>query len=300
MKKIQKFNNYLNTSYMHKNELHNVFGISIQPVLEQFIPSLKHKDGALFIGAGKLQDIDLEYFGLFFKQLHLTDIDVDSMIDGVKKFDLHNNDIKITRIEYTGYENSLFFEAFSEVVYQTRDIEKLEIKLKALCKKAYGYRFLKDDFYKFNLIYVSPIYTQLIFQQVVIELSALREQKVPEHILKAAEDIMLDEVPNIISQFNDNLIKALHKEGLMVVLSDIFEIDILSDFGKAVEQSLLDHTTDEIYHQYQRTYGYGLGDYGLYHMSQHLEELTHHWFLWPHSSQKHFLIKMIIYKNKEA
>ena len=159
---------------------------------------------------------------------------------------------------------------------------------------------LKDLSHTFNLIYVSPIYTQLIFQQVLIELSVLREQKVPEHILKAAEDIMLDEIPKIIAQFNDKLILALHKDGLMVILSDIFEIDILSEFGKEVQKSLLNNTTDEIYHTYQQTYGYGLGDYGLYHMSQHLEELTHHWFLWPHSSQKHFLIKMIIYKNKEA
>ena len=147
-------------------------------------------------------------------------------------------------------------------------------------------------------MYVSPIYTQLVYNQVLRECSVLRESGYPEHMIKYIENIMLDEMVGVIQRFNVNLYNALKPGGELIALSDIFQVDIGSSFYLRVKNGIKNHEVmEEIYEGYKGKFGIGLGDYGLLNLSEKLKPYLSRWLMWPYDGKSMFVVKLKIYKK---
>lgn len=301
MSKIEQFNYQLNNSVKEVNKFQKNYKEQVMRTCSNLMKNLEDTSKMCVIGAGRLSDLDITLFLRFFNEIVLTDIDIASTknaIDEYKLPDYKRRKLTLSRVEYTGYEINHFFDGFKEKIVNCHTFEKIEQVLKFLLKDVERYVFLKDYQEAFDLVIVSPIYTQLVYNQVLRECSLLRENGYPEHLIKYIEDFMLDEMIDVINRFNKNVVNTVKKNGRLFVLSDVFELDNQSPFYKRVEHSIGSFDVmEEIYEGYKKTYGMGLGDYGLYNLDETLTSHFSKWLIWPYTEKRSFIVKLKIYKK---
>ncbi len=294
MSKIKLFNHRLNQSVKPQDMQHEEFRTQVDLVLRSVIRNMSTKDQVIVIGAGKCNDFSLPIFIEEFNQVILTDIDEESMHECSRK----RPNLEFRQVEYTGFDKVDFFCDFKERIVTTQDYSKIDQIIEQKLEGLENYRFLIDQEGLSDMVYVSPIFTQLVYTQIMLECSELRAHGYPEHLLKYVENKMLDEMPKIIDRFNENLKFLLKDDGYLVVLSDIFELENGTEFFQRVKNGIKNKDVmDEIYEGYQRKYGYGLGDYGLYSLDEKLDEMKCRWMFWPFTERKSFAVKMKIYQK---
>jgi len=126
----------------------------------------------------------------------------------------------------------------------------------------------------------------------------LRSQKYPELLARFLDNQILGMIPNIIDSFNKNVISLLNEGGYLFVLSDIFEAKPNSPFyNKAKIAIESEKGMDEIYEDYLSEFGVGIGDYGLLSLEKKLSLLQQEWFVWPFNHEKHYFVKLEIFKQ---
>lgn len=299
MKTIENFNSSLNQTANDDLKSLKGFRKVVDDLLLKEINSIRNKEVALVIGSGNLNDFSLNSLSDKFTETVLTDVDLSSTknaLDLVKKDGNLNVKVTLIRIEYTGFEKNLFFSRFKEEIIKLKEFKDVESFLKKKLNGLENYRFLKDYQKQVDLLYVSPIYTQLIYYQVMQECAVLRNSGYPEHNIKFIEDYMLEEMPYVIDRFNSNLVNALHDEGRMIVVSDIFQADKGSKFYNDVSQSINDFKMMEnIYSKYVAEYGIGLGDFGLINLNDKLRIQSSRWAIWPFDDKSSFIVKIQTY-----
>lgn len=302
MKVIELFNRDLNQSSNSNDKDIEAFRLQIDLILKSLVERIGDNNKAIIIGAGKMKDFSLTFFARRFNEVVLTDVDLQTVNESLNNINLSEAEKKkITkiRVEYTGFEKNLFFQDFKERIINCRTFEKIDQVISSKLVGLENYKFLKDYQNSANLVYVSPIYTQLVYNQVLRECSILRENGYPEHLLKYIENIMLEKMPEIIDRFNDNIINALIDNGYLMVLSDIFQLDINSDFYLRVKNGIRNHEVmEEIYEGYRKKYGVGIGDYGLLNLDDKLKSYLSRWLIWPFDEQRVFVVKLKIYKKE--
>ncbi len=302
MNSIQEFNSLLNKSTMKQSKQKINYKEQVMRICSNLLSELENKNSMCVIGAGRMSDIDITFFVPFFKKIVLTDIDTESIyteINSNKKLEFQKRKLEVIRTEYTGFELNHFFELLKPNIIKADSFEKIEIELQKLLKGLDEYKFLKDYDDTFDFMFLSPIYTQLIYNQVLRECSVLRELGYQEHLIKFIEDYMLDEMIQVIDRFNRNIVRVLNSEGRLMVLSDIFEVESGSTFYKRIEHSIHNYDVmEEIYESYKNTYGMGLGDYGLYNLDEKLDTKLSKWLIWPYAEKKNFVVKLKILKKK--
>lgn len=296
------FNNRLNNSFSKPKKAESLFYKHIDSMLKSTFNSMNKKRQALIIGSGKMDEFSLHLFLKTFGKVVVTDIDISSAKRVVSDMDLSKKlkqKLFLEEIEYTGFDQFHFFEDFRTQIANMKSNKEIEIFIDEKIKKIKTYQFLEHCFKKYDFVYVSPIYTQLIYNQVLLECSLLRNAGYPENLLKFIEDKMIDEMIPIIDRFNSNLIKFLHEDGILLVLSDIFEVNVDSDFDRRVKHSINNKDVmDSIYDNYSTKYGMGFGDYGLYSLDERISSLKHRWFIWPFNENTNLVIKLKIYNEK--
>ena len=301
MKFMEVFNRDLNTSLNQENKDVDAFRLQVDLILKSLVERLNDNKRVIIIGAGKMKDFSATFFVRRFEEIILTDIDMISVNEAVSNLKVSEKDKrKITkiRIEYTGFEKNSFFKDFKERIINCRTFEKIDQVISSKLEGLENYRFLKDYKNSGDLVYVSPIYTQLVYNQVLRECSVLRENGYPEHMLKYIENIMLDKMVGIIDTFNDNIISSLKDDGYLIVLSDVFQLDKKSDFYLRVKNGIRSHEVmDEIYEGYKVKYGMGIGDYGLLNLDEKLKSYLSRWLIWPFDESSSFVVKLKIYKK---
>ncbi|MFK5883249.1 MAG: hypothetical protein QM489_02795 [Candidatus Izemoplasma sp.] len=301
MKNIESFNSGLNKTSNNDLETSILFRKSVDNILGNTLKSIKQKDIALVIGAGNINDFSLQILSDQFGETILTDVDLNSVSKSLVKMKKDGNikgKISLIRIEYTGFEKNLFFARFKEKIIKLKDSTLIEEFLQNRMKTLEDYKFLKEYANRVSLLYVSPIYTQLVLNQILYECAVLRGSGYPEHHLKFIEDVMLEEMPIIIDRFNNNLVNALHDDGRMVVLSDIFQTDVKSDFYNKIVKNIDNYKRmEDIYQDYVNSYGIGLGDFGLINLDDKLEVVSSKWVLWPFDEKSSFVVKIQTYKK---
>ena len=301
MKFMEVFNRDLNNSLNQENKDVDAFRLQVDLILKSLVERLNGNEKVIVIGAGKMKDFSATFFVRRFDEVVLTDVDMNSVIEAESKLKLSDKDKKkITkiRIEYTGFEKNAFFQDFKERIINCRTFEKIDQVLASKMEGLENYRFLRDYENSGDLIYVSPIYTQLVYNQVLRECSVLRENGYPEHMLKYIENVMLDKMVGIINTFNDNIIKALKDDGYLIVLSDVFQLDKKSDFYLRVKNGIRSHEVmEEMYEGYKKKYGMGIGDYGLLNLDDKLKSYLSRWLIWPFDEKSSFVVKLKIYKK---
>lgn len=302
MKFMEVFNRDLNNSLNQENKDVDAFRLQVDLILKSLVERLNDNKRVIVIGAGKMKDFSATFFVRRFDEVVLTDVDLSSVIEAENKLNLSENEKKkITkiRIEYTGFEKNAFFQDFKERIINCRTFEKIDQVLSSKMDGLLSYRFLKDYENSGDLVYVSPIYTQLVYNQILRECSVLRENGYPEHMLKYIENIMLDKMVGVIDVFNNNIISAVKDGGYIVVLSDVFQLDVNSDFYLRVKNSIRNHEVmEEIYEGYKKKYGMGIGDYGLLNLDEKLKSYLSRWLIWPFDGKSSFVVKLKIYKRE--
>ena len=301
MKVIEVFNRKLNQSLIYENKEMKAFRLQVDLILKSVYERLIESDRAIIIGAGKMKDFSLTFFVKNFNHVVLTDIDMNTVNEAIKELRLSNKVLdKITkiRIDYTGFEKNQFFNDFKERIVNCRTFEKVDQVIKSKLEGLENYKFLKVYPKTADLVYVSPIYTQLIYNQVLRECAILRESGYPEHMLKYIESTLLDKMVDVIDRFNDNVIETLKPLGHLVAVSDIFQVDIGSSFHLRVKNGIKNHEVmEEIYEGYKEKYGMGLGDYGLLNLDEKLAPYLSRWLIWPYDEKSIFIVKLKIYKK---
>lgn len=247
------------------------------------------KERLLVVGSGNLSDFNLDYFLLNFKEVHLSDIDIESIKYALKEQN-DNSRIIIHQVDYIGFTESHFFDNFHDLLkmvdYQevkTFFIEKFKILEK--------YHFSSKFSQLFDVIYISPIYTQLLYRQIEVDLDGLvklgfsREYK--DQIITEILQMMIE----LIDNFNQEVVKLLIDEGTVFVGSDIFYLDE-NAFSNEIRNNIANHDkTEKLYKGYQNQYGFGIGDYGLYSLSQKLELKKEKWVLWGNYHKNAYAVK---------
>ena len=301
MKFMEVFNRDLNNSLNQENKDVDAFRLQVDLIIKSLVERLNDNKRVIVIGAGKMKDFSATFFVRRFDEIILTDIDMISVNEAVSNLKISEKDKrKITkiRIEYTGFEKNSFFKDFKERIINCRTFEKIDQVISSKLEGLESYRFLKDYENSGDLVYVSPIYTQLVYNQVLRECSVLRENGYPEHMLKYIENIMLDKMIGIIDTFNDNIITSLKDDGYLIVLSDVFQLDKKSDFYLRVKNGIRSHEVmEEIYEGYKLKYGMGIGDYGLLNLDEKLKSYLSRWLIWPFDESSSFVVKLKIYKK---
>lgn len=301
MNLMEKFNHNLNNSLLDNNSEMEDFKEQVDLLLKTVFEQLDSTKSALIIGAGKMNDFSLNFFAKYFDEVLLTDIDPVTVNHALNQSGLTKKErekIRLRQVDFSGYEDIQFFHQFKERLMTCRTFEKIDQVLKTQINSIKNYTFLADE-KSFDFIYVSPIYTQLVYNQVLYECSILRENGYPEHLIKYVESILLDEMVDVINMFNSNVIRLLHDEGKLVVLSDIFQTDIGSSFHLRVKNGIRNFDVmEEIYAGYQKKFGMGLGDYGLYNLDEQLKPTLSRWLIWPFDQKSTFVVKLKIYQKQ--
>lgn len=293
MNEIIRFQNELNRS--RKNDFKVKSSHLKKEVLEYlkyastFVPS---NEQMCVIGTGQCSDIPLSFLLRTYENVLLTDIDIDTVKANSKGYD-----VDTMCVEYTGFDMHHFFDGLDDKLIHMKDRFELDYFLDEKLRLIQDYEFMTNKFETMDLIYISPIYTQLVFQQIRNFCTRLKIEY-ESSLIDYFEERMLQEMISVINRFNANCIHLLKENGVMVVASDILEVLKDSKFEKEVIERFKANQVNELYEDYVKRYGIGLGDYGLYNLDEKLDEIEYKWVLWEFDSVRKFIVKMKIYKNK--
>ena len=301
MKYIEQFNNQVNSSRLYPHES-RYFQDKINLLLKTFFEQLEEHDRACVIGAGNLTDFSVKEFLRVFHAVTLTDIDEISMKRALSFQRFSRQEFKrveVLKVEYTGFEEQDLFASFKERFVNCLSKEKIEQVVEHIFNAAKDYQFLKDSFGMFDFVYVSPIYTQLLYHQISHLVDQLIHSGYPEPLGRYIKEVVLQQMPDMIDRFNNNVISLLKDNGSMMVLSDVFELKHNSGFYRRVKNGIKNFDVmEEIYEGYKKKYGMGLGDYGLYNLDDKLHQHISRWLIWPKDDEESYIIKLKIYNQK--
>ncbi len=297
MNRIEQFNHDINQSDLNRYENWKVYRNQVSHLFNDATKTLsKEQDSCLVLGAGNCDDIDLINLKTRFKKIALSDIDISSMKQGITRQGLKLDDFTLVQADFTGFEQILFFENLIDDLLIMKTSHEIESYLNDKIQSALLNSFTKNFSKLFNVIMVTPIYTQLIYHQTLKISEVLKEMNYDGKLISIFEDTVLDFMPSIIDRFNQNVVSLLDKNGLIIILSDIFQSQKGDDFDKKVSKSIQSKKAmNLLYHKYNETYGYGLGDFGLLSMTNMMKELKHEWLLWPFDQKTNMTIKLVIY-----
>jgi len=297
MKHIEIFNSNLNQDTQKRYERWTDYRAKIDDFLSPILAdSTLEKNQALLVGCGNLDDLNLQTISKLFNKITLTDIDLESVKEGVKRQGISNGNLEFTRVELTGFEDSKFFDTFVQVIMETKDQDSIQAYIDGKMKTIETYQFLPDKSY--DLILISPIYTQLIYHQILNITQTLRELGHNPSMLEWLEAYMLDLMPGVIERLNKNIMNILSPKGRLVVLSDIFQSQNGTEFDQLIKKAIQSKKeTDKVYQYYQEKYGYGLGDFGLYDLDDSMKVINYRWMIWPFDQDISMVVKIKAYKK---
>lgn len=298
MSQIEKFNYELNKRSYLDNQQINEYRKSIELLLKSSFSKLQNRGKIVVIGAGNMNEVCVEFLLRFFNRVILTDIDTQSINEMLRYKRLtqqKKQQIEVKKIEYTGFEQIEFFDDFKERLVNCHTKEKIKQVIDSKLEGLETYQFLKYE-KDIDFILVTPIYTQLIYHQVLSECKILEMNGYPDHLINYIKEYMLEHMVDVIDRFNANLVKNLAKGGLLFVLSDILQVENNSDLYRRVVHSVKNYSVmEEVYESYKQKYGMGLGDYGLYNLDDLLPSTLSRWLIWPYDENSSFIVKLKIY-----
>jgi len=300
MKLVEQFNHDINQS----DETRYVRWTDYRKQVNSFLSSpLNNEKGLLdhllVLGAGHCDDIDLLFLKSHYKHITLADIDLMSMKSGVLNQGFKESDFSLVQTDFTGFENSDFFTHMIDDVYAFDTQHDILAYLTKKFSRMEQYQFLSEFKEHFNSIIVLPIYTQLIYNQVLNATSVLKAMDYPQNLIDYTNDTALQEMVPIINRFNQNLSYLLQPKGHLFVLSDIFQSAYKEAFHNRVTSSMHSRTLmDEVYLEYLDKHGYGIGDYGLYALSEDFNFIDYQWIIWPFEEKLDMIVKIAYLTHK--
>lgn len=297
MSTIKQFNQILNASDTKRFELWKPYRKRLTSFIFECIKNQKNQS-LIILGAGNLDDIDLDLFSHLFDTITLTDVDMKALEHAKHKYKKIAHKIELKEIEYTGLKDSDHWNNFINkmLLYNS----KLEIKqyFLTLIREIKNYKFTCTS--RYDVVIITPIYTQLLLQQLLKDISILQSLNYPKHLLNYIQRQVLDIMPIVIQTFNKNIDLLLNKKAILCVISDIFETNISSDFYAEVKPLLNNPIKINDFHlNYIKTYGIGAGDFGLDVFKSSKSIKKSQWFEWPFDKDKCIFVQAICFNNSK-
>lgn len=291
MNAVKEFNVLLNHStnnrYLRWEEYRN----NLTEYIKYLLPEIS--ESILVLGCGNSDDLDLSIIKNRCHKLTLSDIDGEALLNAMKKYDLNVENTIVKPFDVTGLGDNHLWNNFVNEMAKIGTIDEISsffIQLKTIITE-YSFR---DFTQQYDAIIISPIYTQLLFQQGMSYISMLDNLNYPQELLEKIGEELLNLMPYLIDNFNLEIVKLLKNNGIVIVMSDIFEVSIDSDIYSNLKSL---HEIDSYHEEYMKKYGIGLGDYGLINLEDKLQKHNQKWFEWPFSPEKSLFVKVMKLKN---
>lgn len=211
----------------------------------------------IILGAGNCHDLDLAALSRLDCSITLSDIDDEALMYGLEIQGKSDKDFSLIHSDY-------------------------------LCGCI-------DPLHTYDVVVCLPIYTQLYFpMQYEAMLMAYENGKIEAEELVARQRELLDGMPAIIDSFNENVMDLMTNTSQLIVFSDLIEDE---PSGHYIEAYKTETSYDAVINDYVEIYGMGLGNYGLYHLEQHLKMLAHKWFLWQFDEKRSMVVKGVVFER---
>jgi hypothetical protein len=293
MDKIKTFYRSLNVTRQYQKQYQHFKDLNTMD-LSKLIEA-HHVQSFCMIGAGNLEDFHIKPVFSLLSRVLLTDIDKKSVDDAVEKADVAHSNLQIKQVEYTGVQQTKLLDSFELELSQRKSVIEVEQFINQMITKLNKTSFLDDEKGKFDLVYISPIYTQLLFYPLTMVLDEMIRKGFSKALGEQAKSSLLQGMVAILSHFNQTIQSLIKNQGLLVVLSDVFELKHTDEMFQTIEKNIDDFDKIErIYQDYVNSYGMGLGDYGLYDVSSHMKTVSSEWIVWPKNNSESYIVKRLV------
>jgi len=298
MSKVKDFNIILNNSASRSFGLWSDYRFNLTEYIISQSTKIKEKyDSCLLIGCGSSNDIDLHKILKVAGKITLSDIDESAIKEAIKTYNLQKNSIDVEVVDYTGINSSNLFNDFVSLSLKNTP-EMMSKIIDQLFKTIENYRFLEKNMGKYDLVVISPIYTQLLYSQFRMDLGVLSDLNYPSKSIEYLESKFLEKMPDLLKRFNQNLIDLANVKATVVCVSDIFEFAVGTDeHKKIIELATIENGINDYHLNYRNQYGYGLGDYGIADLSSYLDVLDSKWFFWNFDEKRLLLVMAKVMKK---
>ena len=279
---IKEYNQNLNKSYdPYENYLR--WESYRKKITDFIIKDHSEYQSILVIGAGYLNDLDMSRIISSSKQVSLLDIDTTSIEKGLEIQSLKKEMVNIIEKDITSLDIGLFFEKIIYIL-QAKDFEGLK---RYLHEEGENIRRI-DLEKKYDLVIVSPIYTQLLLPQYLDIMYQILD---PKEVEKAMEPFMYF-ISKVIRNVNDVILELSKSD--VVVISDILEYQGNDERIKQIKERIDDNFyIEKILDNYTNEYGEGLGSFGIKDISNKTNITKEKWLLWDFSEDRKLLTKII-------
>jgi len=293
---IKEFNQIYNRS-SKRHDLWKTYRNTLTSYIIDKIDKNPNKiNNLLIIAAGNCDDLDISKIHQKTTKLYLSDIDIQALKKAVSTYSLIDKNIKLLQTEYTGLDKNNIWNNFVKTMITLNNVDDINKYLDKLKDQIISYQFLSNYINYFDLIIVSPIYTQLLFQQLLNYITILSNLNYPIELINHIKSYFLDFMPLVIHKFNQNVLHLLKDKGTLIVISDIFEFkkdtQLYNDISPLLNSK---NSMDKYYQDYLKKYGFGLGDFGLYDLKDKLTIISYKWMEWPFSKSTSMFVKVIAY-----
>ncbi|MBN2876683.1 MAG: hypothetical protein JXL85_03420, partial [Bacilli bacterium] len=252
-------------------------------------------------GAGNSDDINLDILAKSDNHITISDIDKNALIKAKNNYQLPDGSVRLLPMDYSGLANEPKWDLMVNHLIQVDSIKGVDAWIHSIRNKIQAHVFSKKIKQKFDLVIVSPIYTQLLYPQLMTGITMLGTLNYPHELMDHLRTSFLDLMQITISHFNNSLVRLLNKNGIAIVMSDIFEAGLKSPAYELLHEAIAAKSSmDQYYLDYNEKYGFGFGDYGLYDLSTKLRQSDYQWFEWPFSTENHLFVKLVNFRKEKV
>lgn len=278
------FNINLNKSYCKDYKYDEWSGYRSK--LTNIINSSKLSGEVLIVGAGNLNDLDIQKINNDDVNLTLLDIDGNAILSGLERQKINKENVKIMKFD-------LLQAGFVDIMYEFRTSLK-NSNLDAFFEKCRN-KELNYKLGKFKTIIVSPIYTQILFHQML-------------EVVKKCDKVDKNEtfqrvlifVGEFLAKINDQLINSLEDDGKIIVISDILEYATNSEELKFLKENIENNEViDKFHDEYLEKYGYTLGSYGINNIESKMDLIKENYLLWNFDKKRELLVDILSLKKRK-
>lgn len=292
---MRKFNNDVNNTgdldakYAAWSSYRNGVTGFIKNALSQS-PSAK---SIIVFGAGECNDIDLQYLCNTFERIVLTDVDEQSMHDGLVRQNIEDvSKFQVLQVEYTGLESVGFFDTLAALCSDNASIAQISEFIKNALHNVRAADMSRLSIGGFDIVLSCPVYTQIVFSQAEVLMDILAHYSTYTHsdtrrLLESFSSCM----PTLIQNYNDLLLSAAKSSGSLIVFADVIEAHPSDELLQTIDAILSAQPVDgHALEHLTCAHGLKFGVLGRDDLLSKADEADCLWSLWPFDEHRHYLV----------
>ena len=162
MDAIKQFNAILNKSTLNRFEDWKEYRNQLTEYITKNIAD--NTGSILILGCGNADDLDLSVLARKCQTMMLSDIDDQALKNAIKKYKMNSKQVSIKAHDYTGLNSNRNWNNFVNEMIKIDNPEDISSFFNEIETTINGHNFSEFET-TYDVIIISPIYTQLLFQQ---------------------------------------------------------------------------------------------------------------------------------------